>query len=204
MYNRIAKYIVCFLDRHKVVDENKSEICTYGLEIMIAYICYFGVLLILATITNTLIESLLFFTSFVLLRRYAGGFHASSYRKCHLIFAINQLLFIMLIKFLNVTEAVWLATVILLISTVIVFVYAPIDNINRRFSNNEYKYFKKSSRICASIILLIVVVWIYLFGMGKSVFSIVFGYFSASFSIILGKIQNVRSKFKNNEEVDNV
>ncbi len=204
MYNRIAKHIVCFLEHHKVVDENKSEICTYGLEIMIAYICYFGVLLLLATITNTFIESLLFFTSFVFLRRYAGGFHASSYRKCHLIFAINQLLFIMLIKFLNVTEEVWLAAVVLLISTVIVFVYAPIDNINRRFSNNEYKYFKKSSRICASIVFLTVVLWILLFGMGKLVFSIVFGYFSASFSIILGKIQNVRSKLENNKEVDNV
>ena len=170
-------------------DSDKKEICEYGLEILIAYIFYFLFFIVLSVITSTFLESIAFLMGFMILRNFAGGFHANTYLKCHLMFGINHILFIALVYFVPTDLYIAINISVSIISVVLVLILAPIDHKNRRFTKGEYKHFRTASVICVCPVILLgplSVAW----GFCR-VWSFYFliGFASATCSLIAGKIQ---------------
>lgn len=176
---------------NQVVDKKDFEIYSYGVELIIAYLVYFTCLLLVAALTNTIFESILFCFGFMLVRKYAGGFHASSYLKCQSLFIVSQMFFVFLIKYLcnNFNES--LLILILLSNIVLIWIFAPVDHKNKEFNNNEYKYFKRASRICISIISVFSTIVFELFDDHKFLFSFLFGTLFATVSVGIGYLQKI-------------
>lgn len=185
LYEKVSLSITDYLISKGIIDTEKKEIYAYGFEILISYICYFIIEFLIAIVTKTVITSILFFSGFILIRRSAGGYHASTYIKCHILFALNHILFIGI----NAVLPKWIYLPFLIITPIIsmlaIFSFAPVDHENRDFNDNEYKCFKKRSRMCSVIIFLITLVCVFFEITWPYIFSALFGVLSATISLIV-------------------
>ena len=68
-----------------VIEEDDKELYTYGFFILLSHLFYLAIAILLGVLLGILTENLLFYIFFMLLRNYAGGFHAKSERVCTLL-----------------------------------------------------------------------------------------------------------------------
>ena len=94
MYKKISKAIADIFLNKKILSEDKYALFKYGCELIISNIVYTLIFLIMSMLTNTLVPSLLFYAGFLITRKFCGGYHASSYIRCHLLFAFTHFLFV--------------------------------------------------------------------------------------------------------------
>lgn len=104
MYAKLAAYATEFFIGKKMINESEREIYIYSFDVLISDLVYFMIAFLTALISRTLFESMLFFVGFFSIRRFAGGFHASSYIRCHLLFWINQVIMVILLRVTDLSK----------------------------------------------------------------------------------------------------
>ena len=147
---------------HKIITEDMVDIYKYGVEITISSIIGFILILIIGLIFKSLIQALIFYIIFIILRSFTGGYHASSYLKCNLIFSIVASLVIFFSK--AATEVRFSTGIIniLFLPALSVFIWlAPIENPNKLIEKKRRIYFKTGS-VLAAVILYILSIILYI------------------------------------------
>ena len=147
---------------HKIITEDMVDIYKYGVEITISSIIGFILILIIGLIFKSLIQALIFYIIFIILRSFTGGYHASSYLKCNLIFSIVASLVIFFSK--AATEVRFSTGIIniLFLPALSVFIWlAPIVNPNKLIEKKRRIYFKTGS-VLAAVILYILSLILYI------------------------------------------
>ena len=110
-------------------------------------------MLAISLVFKSLLESLLFFGGFYLYRKIAGGYHADTYLKCHIIFAVNQILFIIILYMYPTTYRYFLVMSVCVICTVVTILFAPIDHANKPFDSKEICKYKKLSILFCGVLI---------------------------------------------------
>ena len=64
--------------QHKIISEDIADIYKYGVEITISSIIGFVLTLIIGFIFKSVMQTMIFYIVFVILRSLTGGYHASS------------------------------------------------------------------------------------------------------------------------------
>lgn len=147
---------------HKIITEDMVDIYKYGVEITISSIIGFILILIIGLIFKSLMQALIFYIIFIILRSFTGGYHASSYLKCNLIFSIVASLVIFFSK--AATEVRFSTSIIniLFLPALSVFIWlAPIENPNKLIEKKRRIYFKTRS-VLAAVILYILSLILYI------------------------------------------
>ena len=144
--------------------------------------------LILGSAFNIIIESMAFYIAFSLIRRYAGGFHASSEMKCTLITTISIFLCLLCTKLCETNNIQMPILVLTGIATVLIFVLCPLDTPEKPLTKEEYKYFRKISWVILLLIMLAICIGIY--------FKLEFLMYPCCMSLILESILLVLGKIK--------
>ena len=147
---------------HKIITEDMVDIYKYGVEITISSIIGFILILIIDLIFKSLMQALIFYIIFIILRSFTGGYHASSYLKCNLIFSIVASLVIFFSK--AATEVRFSTGIIniLFLPALSVFIWlAPIENPNKLIEKKRRIYFKTGS-VLAAVILYILSLILYI------------------------------------------
>ena len=148
---------------HKIITEDMVDIYKYGVEITISSIIGFALVLIIGLIFKSLMQALIFYMVFIILRSFTGGYHASSYLKCNLVFSITASLVIFFSK--AATEVQFSTGVInsLFLPALSVFIWlAPIENPNKTIEKKRRIYFKTGS-VLAAVILYIFSLVLYIY-----------------------------------------
>lgn len=189
MYEKIAIAIANNLLNHKIIPGEKYHIFKYGCELIISNIIYTLFFLIICLVTDSVIPSLLFFIGFLITRKFCGGFHASTYVRCHLLFAANQLIFIVFNRFFPLNF--YLPTLVIFggLCIVAIILLAPVDHINKPFTKGEYLYYRNCSLILSGILLFGLIVSAFVVKVLPYSMSILFGVFSATVSMLVAKYQ---------------
>ena len=99
MYAQLAKRITNVFVNKGSIKNADFDVYAYGFQIMLSSISYALIFILISIVTNTLFESLIFFVGFYVVRSFCGGYHASTYLRCHILFAVNHLVFIGLIRY---------------------------------------------------------------------------------------------------------
>ena len=184
MYEKMAKKITNLFIIKKIIDSSDREVYEYGYEVMFSQISYTIIMIIISLIFGAFYESLAFFVGFSLYRKICGGYHAKTYTRCHLIFATNQILFLLSLIFVPNQFCYILTGVGLITAIVLDILIAPIDHKNKPFNDKEYKKFKRQS-IILSIGLCVLCIFIFLLNKNNVFyFSFSVGCFSASISLL--------------------
>ncbi len=159
MYEKIAKKITKILIEKNILKAADREIYEYSYEILISQTIYILIMLTIAIIFGVLVESLFFFLGFYLCRKISGGYHANTYLKCHILFAMNQGVLITLLKIPDNIN--WFFTLpSLFIAIVLILLFAPIDNENKQFDEKEFcKYRKACKKFCVILAIIAIITW---------------------------------------------
>ena len=146
-------------------------------------------MLIISIVFGAVFESIVFFIGFYFFRNIAGGYHASTYIKCHLIFGINHLLFLLLIIFYPNKYIFVFNLIATSITSVITFICAPVDHPNKKFGLREFKRYKRLSRGFSMLLMLLVSAICFLDNNNTSFFCFSVGTLSASISLMYAFIE---------------
>ena len=159
MVHRLSKMIANFLLHKNVISEMEIDIYIYGYETIILGIIDFFIVLIVGLIFNQFITMLIFFTMFISVRLYTGGYHANTVLKCKAVFIsiCISLVFLSEFKF-----PYYLHILIMLLYLITSFFLAPIENHNKPLTSEEQTKYRRIS-IAMSLFWSIADVFSYFF-----------------------------------------
>ena len=106
-------------------------------------------------------ECVCLFITFFILRKYTGGLHASKYIYCLISSIVLIILSLFIIQYLEQNSCHMLFLGILIVFTILIWIFAPIDNKRKKLSIKEKKVYKYFSVILSLIFLLIVLFFLY-------------------------------------------
>lgn len=197
-----------YLMKQKGENHEKRRLYYYGFQIIIGAFVKFTILFFLALITDTILPSFLMAIVFASLRMLAGGYHMDTYGRCLAVSISMFIGFSMVARYTyslwNIYQIVIFAILIIAVSAVCIYKWAPSDNPNRPITELiEINKFKRLSILYIIIWALAASVIIY-FNLYMIFLSIAFALMLEVFSItpfghkFFDGIKNVLDKAKNN------
>ena len=189
MYQKIAKEITNYFINKGIIKNCEKEMYEYSYEIMISQFFYIIIMLLISLIFGAILESLAFFVGFYICRKYSGGYHASTYMKCHILFSLNHILFLIILKTIKGQYVSLLTFVSVCTSVIIIFLFSPIDHPNKPFSTTEFTKYKRNSRVLAILSTLLVILFNIFDNNNILVFSFSIGIFSVGMSLLYAIIE---------------
>jgi len=172
------------------VSEEDREVYNYSFETLLATLLNLVVLCVLAAITRTFWESLLFIIGFVPLRSLSGGYHAKTHFRCLLTLLLAYVVFWTTITFVPVVAFPWISIISAVISIILVLLLSPIDDSNKPMDEKEKRYFRARSRIAILIYAIIISAGACLSPARKEFISLALGVLPVALSLAVAKLRS--------------
>ncbi len=187
MIKQLSYNITSFLVSEKIIESQEAEIYRYGLKrlfingISILFVCF------IAIIIHKWFESLFFFIGLMPIRAIAGGYHANTPRSCNLLSLTAYLCGLILIDFLFKNQSLCLFGIISIMILLCIYIYAPVDHVNRKLTEAECRQGKKVALRIATIMIITVLTSI-IVSKSNSLLAtgILTGLLTASISLVVG------------------
>lgn len=158
MISKLSNKIVkCFVKQSNISDD-EQELYQYGFFILFSQILYFIIALIIGILCEVILESIIFYIAFQFIRRYAGGYHASTETRCEILSSLSILACIVVIKLSKTYDFQTVLLLITILSAVCIFVFCPLDTPEKPLSDKEFKYFRKVSWIILFVIIVAIII----------------------------------------------
>lgn len=138
------------------VDESEKEITNFGISMMITTSISLIVAVVIAALFGMLQTGILLLALIIVLRQYAGGYHAKSQRVCAIISCLIYGTCLLFIKHSLMNGVIQL--VLCVAAILVIFFLAPVDNANNELSISEKKHLGKKVRISLSLEVLVFVI----------------------------------------------
>lgn len=143
MINNISEFITQNWVNKNIISKEDYELYHYGWFVVLSDLWLFAFTLIFGVIFNITLSSIVFFVTFFLIRRFAGGFHAKTELHCQLI-SLSFLFFcIVAIKYLFINIDNSYLFIIDLICVIVLPLVSPADSPQKPLTLNERKQFKR-------------------------------------------------------------
>ena len=142
MVEKISKEIAKGLVRREVIEYEDYEIYEFGVEQLITNIIDLLTLLIVGLVTGMVWQGLIFAFSFMAIRKYAGGYHASTMLRCFFLTNFMIVIVILLMKFNR-----FMCLGIILMSGVIIGLLSPVQTKNKPLDGIEKLIYRKKTLI---------------------------------------------------------
>lgn len=155
MISRISEKAVDMLFSHSDPSKEDRELYIYGFFMLLSKVFYFLLTVLFGALFGIVINSILFFTMFSVLRSYAGGVHASRENICIIFTTLSLLGSVAVIKIFINFSLIIVPSSLLIFSTSAVWLLCPLDTESKRLTREERKEYKKKSVICTLVIILI-------------------------------------------------
>ena len=152
MIAELSSQIVATLLNNKIITYKQKDVYQYGFEILISSVITFLIVLVCGCIFNCIIPSFIFFVLFVILRSICGGYHASNYLSCNLIFGFVTIGVLLSYKYINIEMFSELHYPICMLTFICTIMYSPIENENKPLTIAQ----KKKFRILGTVLVLMV------------------------------------------------
>ncbi len=125
------------------VDSSNSEVISFGLKRIRDFIIDIAGALLCAAIMGNLFVGVLFEFTYVPLRVYAGGYHASSEKKCTLLSWGSAICCLLIVFYLSIPA--WFLHILMAFSAICIIVLSPVESAKKPLSSNEKNIFRKRS-----------------------------------------------------------
>ena len=137
---------------------NSVEMYQYAFFIIFSTFIFFVLTIMIGTILNVLFESIIFYFSFLLIRLYAGGYHASKETTCDIITSISIFVCVLLIRLSKTYEFQIQLFVITAFSVLCIFAFCPLDTPEKPLTDKERYHYRKISWLILLIISVLVLI----------------------------------------------
>lgn len=133
---KIADYLVS----QDIIDKDELDIYVYGYETAFSGVIDFLIVCIIGCITQQILSTLVFFTMFVSVRLYVGGYHCKTYLQCKIRFIS---IYVLVLILSNIKLPIVGISIILMAYLATVFGLAPIENKNKPLEVLDKKKYRK-------------------------------------------------------------
>lgn len=190
MISRFSSKITDLLIKKAIISSESKELYDYGFFILLSQILYFIIAVIFGIVFSVFLQSIIFYIAFQFIRKYAGGYHASTEGRCEIMSTLSILACIVMIWLSRLYEFSLLLFCISLVAVLVIAVLCPLDTPEKPLSNKELKYFRKISWLILFIIAALIVVS-YIFGWSYICSPCCMSLILESILIIAGKIKQI-------------
>lgn len=161
MISNISTLLTDKLIKNGTVSKEDRELYIYALFMLFSEFLYFVVTLFGGMIFGILVESIIYIVVFRFIRRYAGGYHASSETKCEIFSTLSIFFSVGIIKLTTLYDIQLVLFLMSIIATVAVCFLCPLDTPEKSLTDVEYKHFKKISIIVLCIVFTSIIISYY-------------------------------------------
>ena len=109
-----------------IIKEDLKRVYTYGIELLLSFIISVSLILVIGSLMNKLIETLIFLFLFISIRQMTGGYHAKSYFRCQIVTVGTFLLVLLAAHFLH--PGIILRVILLALGGIFILLFGPIEN----------------------------------------------------------------------------
>lgn len=164
MISRFSSYLVSLYFKHTENSENKQyqEVYQYVLFIILNYVFFFGYSLLFGSLLGIPWQSIVFFISIVILRRYAGGYHADTETRCLIITTSYLSVGIVFIKLLcnEIIRINFHYIITTIICALIILMLCPCDSPEKPLEEKQIRVIKIKNTVLVFVLLtLILCLW---------------------------------------------
>ncbi len=150
-----VEYITKCLFENEMIEESQIELYKYGLERFLYKMVSYLTLLLLALHMKLFIQSAVFLIFFILLRERTGGYHASTKLRCFIgtigIYILPMKLVIPILIENNI-----IAWILLILSTLLIYIWAPVNHPNLQFDEGEVMMYRDKARKILAVEITII------------------------------------------------
>lgn len=125
-------------------NEEEKEIIEYGLYQGFLMLINILTTFFLGFIFNVFWQSIIFLISYMLLRTYAGGYHANTKNRCYILSVVIMIICFFLIN--NFELTIKFGVLLSAISGILIFILAPVANDVKPLEAVEVKIYKNKAR----------------------------------------------------------
>lgn len=171
-------------------DTDNYELYEYAVYIILSSLFHIATIIALGLFFNLLVESLMFYFSFIVIRKFAGGYHAKTPVRCYVFSVISTVFILVVMKIILAVDSLLIMYGLLLldlICVILICMLSPIDTDNNPLNNREKKVYKTIS-VVASITIFGVSYVLMLFSLSNIGASLIFGMFMSALVLILGAV----------------
>lgn len=143
----LSRSVVRSLIKNDAIEMEKAEVYQYGFEILFSSIITFLIAVLSGILLHCFAASMLFFIIFATFRQICGGYHAKHYWSCNLLFLGVISAVLVVYRFFPTDRFTTMHYIFLLVSLLIICIYAPVENENKPLSAEQVLLFRKISRI---------------------------------------------------------
>ena len=192
MISFLSTGMALFLVKKGIIDDETCEVCQYGFEIIVSTGLGAFLVLLIGIVSGELMASVLFYSLFVGIRLFTGGYHASTHFRCKCLLCCSCLFVVILKKTFISLYCLYLQETIIILYLICVFLYAPIEHKYAPMTE-ETKIANRKRAIVISVIIAIVQIPIYY--LNKKISLIVtFSLFIVAFLMVISKKERRKSK----------
>lgn len=158
MISKLSTHLTEKLLSNGTISDEDKDLYIYGLFMLFSHLMFFIIACIFGLILGCIFESIIFYIAFQFIRRYAGGYHASTETRCEILSSLSILACIVVIKLLNTYVFQTVLLLITILSAVCIFILCPLDTPEKPLTDKEHKYFRKISLIILSLIIVAIII----------------------------------------------
>lgn len=187
MFKYISEIITNRLLRAEVIEYDDAEIYQFGLEQLLMTVLNIATTIIFGIAFNQLWNGMFFVLSFMILRTYAGGYHANTPSGCYLLTTAIIAAVLSVVKYVEIN--IIICAGLLLVSSTVILILSPVGSENKPIDSIEYVIYRKKAVAvwCIETILAVISA---AFGLNKIAICIMMSYVILGISLIAGIIQS--------------
>ena len=193
MINNLSVYFTEKLLSNGTINDEDKELYIYGLFMLLSQLMFFIITCIFGLIFKCILESIIFYIAFQFIRKYAGGYHASTETRCEISTTLSILACIVLIRLSKTYDFQIALVTITVISAISIFCLCPLDTPEKPLSDKEFRYFRKISWLILFVIITVITVS-YIFKLSIIIVPCCLSLILESILLALGKIKRVSQK----------
>lgn len=188
MFSSIAEKITIHLESNNAFKSEDRAIYQYGVQQGLSIMLNLSTTLLLGIVTGMIWESIIFLAAYMLLRRYAGGFHAKTPARCYIYSSVMVLLALLGIKYM--CDSILISICMFIVGSLIIFLFSPVEDKNKPLDAAEQLVYQKRTRF---YLIVEVVLDIAMMCLGFKVLyePISISLFCLGILVALGKVKNV-------------
>lgn len=146
MISELSNRLVSYWLSIKVIHKEHFRAYAHGCELIISDMISNLILFIIAVLLEKVVEMFIFLVVFSFIRMVCGGYHASSYRNCILLFTFTTIVVIIFTVWCTDKGLYAILVLMSVIADACLFILAPVDNPNKPLSKNETIKYRKKTR----------------------------------------------------------
>lgn len=193
MVDKLSDKCVRKLVENGVINSEDKELYLYGLHIAITQTIFVFYVVFIGVIFKRLIESIVLYFAFQTIRKYAGGYHASSPIVCNIFSGISLLICVITINGLLVIDKHTILILVTIIFSISIIILSPLDTPEKRLTDKEIIRYKKFS-IGTTIVIVGFILVFYIFNLKNIYIPLCMSVVLESLLLISGKIKSLKNK----------